>query len=250
MSGRSLALLLPLLGAVPAPAQTVEDVLSRYVAARGGLERIRSVTAMRLVGSLSAGPGLGGPFRLELKRPGKMRVEVSLQGSTVTQATDGSQAWVISPMVGGGRAVIVPPEEARALQDQADLEGPLVDYRAKGHRVELTGRDSRFGSEAFRLRVQLKSGDIRYAYIDASSYRQVAEEGERPSPRGLVRVETRLSDHRVVDGLLVPFVLDIRAADGAEQQKVAFDTVEVNPALDDARFAVPPGARLPPPPPK
>jgi hypothetical protein len=250
MKGHTPALLLAVLGAVPAAAQTVEDVVMRYVATRGGFERIRSVMALRLVGSLSAGSGVSGPFRLELKRPGKMRVEISIQGSTITQATDASQAWVISPMVGGGRAVIVPPEEARALQDQADLEGPLVDYRSKGHRVQLTGRDSRFGSEAFRLRVQLKSGDIRYAYIDAESYRQVAEEGERPSPRGLVRVETRLSDHRVVDGLLVPFVLDISAADGAEKQKITFDTVEVNPALDDARFAVPPGAKAPPSPTK
>jgi hypothetical protein len=141
--------------------------------------------------------------------------------------------------------VILPPEEAQGLKDQADLDGALVDYAAKGHKVELTGKDSRFGGEAFRLRLRLKSGDIRYWYIDAKSYRQIAEEGERPSPRGLVRIETRLSDHRTVDGLLVPFALEINAG-GEERQRLVFDKVEVNPALDDTRFAVPTGAKPPP----
>ena len=106
------------------------------------------------------------------------------------------------------------------------------------------GRETRFGGEAFRLRVRLKSGDVRYVYIDRQTFRQVAEEGERPSPRGLVLIETRLSDHRMVDGLLVPFVLEISAG-ADERQRVAFETVEVNVALDDARFAVPPGAKPP-----
>jgi hypothetical protein len=123
-----------------------------------------------------------------------------------------------------------------------------VDHGAKGHKVELTGKDTRFGGEAFRLRVRLKSGDVRYLYIDAKTYGQIGEEGERPSPRGLVRIETRLSDHRKVDGLLVPFALEINAG-GEERQRLVFDQVEVNPALDDARFALPAGAKPPPKPP-
>jgi hypothetical protein len=177
-----------------------------------------------------------------------MRVEMTIQGKSLTQATDGKAAWVIAPMLASGSAVILPPEEAQGLKDQADLEGPLVDYAAKGHQVELTGRDARFGGDAFRLKVRLRSGEVRYLYIDAKSYRQVAEEGERPSPRGLVRIETRLTDHRVVDGLLVPFALETRAGDEG-RQRVVFDQVEVNVPMDDARFAVPAGAKPAPTPP-
>jgi hypothetical protein len=174
-----------------------------------------------------------------------MRVEITVQGMTLTQATDGQAAWVIAPMVGAGGAVILPAEEAAGLKDQADMEGPLVNWAAKGNKVELLGRETRFGGEAFRLKVKLKSGDVRYVYIDRQTFKQVAEEGERPSPRGRVLVETRLSDHRMVDGLLVPFVLDISAG-ANERQQVAFDTVEVNAPIGDARFAVPPGAKTPP----
>lgn len=238
---------LPLLLATSLSAQTVDEVVARYIAARGGAERLRTLESLRLVGTLSAGPGQAGPFRLELKRPGKMRVETTVQGMTFTQATDGQAAWVIAPMVGPGGPVLLPPEEAAGLQDQADMEGPLVNWAAKGNKVELLGRETRFGGEAFRLRVRLKSGDVRHVYIDRQSFKQVAEEGERPSPRGLVLIETRLSDHRMVDGLLVPFVLEISAG-GDERQRLSFETVEVNVALGDARFAVPPGARKPPPP--
>jgi hypothetical protein len=234
--------------AASASGQTVDDVVARYLAARGGRERIRAVSSLRMTGTISPVPGQGGPFRLELKRPGKMRVEATVQGMTFTQATDGQAAWVVAPALGGGGAVLLPPEEAASLQDQADMEGPLVDWVAKGHKVELAGRETRFGGEAFRLKVRRKGGETRTVYIDAQTYRQVAEEGERPTPAGLVLVETRLSDHRMVDGLLVPFVLDINAG-GGERQRVAFEKVEVDVPLDDSRFAPPEGAKRAPKPP-
>ena len=247
-----LAALLVLLGVAPSVrAQTVDDIVARYVATRGGMERIRSVQSLRMTGTLSPAPGEKGPFRLEVKRPGRMRVEMILQHTTLTQATDGTTAWVIAPMLAGGGAVLLPPDEAQSLKDQADMEGPLVDWKAKGHRVELVARDKRPGGEAYRLKVRLKSGDVRYIFIDAATYRQVAEEGERPTPRGLVTIETRLSDHRLVEGLLVPFVVEIgmKGGDGDEEQKIVFDKVELNVAMDDGRFTAPPGAKAAPSPP-
>lgn len=238
------------LSATTGAAQSVDEIVSRYLTTRGGLARIRSIESLRMSGTLTPGSGPKGAFRLELMRPGRMRVETVVQGTTVVQATDGREAWVLAPMLAGGSAVILPSEEARSLHDQADIEGPLMEWKAKGHRLELTGRDARFGADAFRLKLVLKSGDVRYVYIDAATYRQVAEEGERPSPRGLVRIETRLSDHRTVDGLLIPFVLEISAAGGAETQRIVFEEVAVNPALDASRFAVPAGAKRPPPPPR
>jgi hypothetical protein len=244
-----LALLLFLVAPPTLPAQTVDEIVGRYVAARGGLERIRSIASMRLSGTISPAPGESGPFRLELKRPQKMRVEMIVQGTTLTQATNGTTAWVVTPMLAAGAGVILPPEEAQGLKDQADVEGPLVDWKPKGHKVELLGRDARFAKEAFRLKVQLKSGDLRWLYIDTTSFLQLAEEGERPSPRGLVRIETRLSDHRSVKGLVIPFVLDISAG-GEDRQRVAFDQVEVDVPIEDARFEPPPGAKSPPAPPR
>jgi len=237
--------------AAPAPAQTVDEIVARYVATRGGLERIHSVQTLRMTGTLSPAPGERGPFRLELKRPGRMRVEMIIQGTTLTQATDGTAAWMIAPMLAGGAAVLLPPDEAQSLKDQADMEGPLVDWKAKGHLVDLVGRDKRAGGDAYRLKIRLKSGDVRYMMIDAATYRQVAEEGERPSPRGLVTIETRLSDHRMVDGLLVPFVVEIgmKGGEGDEEQRILFEKIEVNVAMDDARFATPAGARPAPGPP-
>jgi outer membrane lipoprotein-sorting protein len=250
MNARLVATLLAFVGST-SYAQTADEIVARYVAARGGLERIRSVASMRMTGTISSGPGEKGPLRLEVKRPGRMRVEMVVQGATLIQATDGTTAWVISPMLDPGSAFILPPEEARGLKEQADIEGPLVDWKAKGNQVELLAREKRPGGEAFRLKVRLKSGEVRYVAIDAATYRQVAEEGERPSPRGPVTIETRLSDHRVVDGLLIPFVLDIGMKGGEEdeQQKVVFSKVEVNVAIDDARFATPAGARRAPRPP-
>ena len=121
-------------------AQTVDDVVRRYIEARGGLARLRTVQSLRLSGTMEL-PGVSAPFVLELKRPDRMRTEFTIEGRMGIRAFDGRTAWEQLPLP-GERARLMSPEDAAEAREQADVDlSPLVDPAAKGYTVELVGRD-------------------------------------------------------------------------------------------------------------
>ena len=150
-------LLAPALLASTASAQTVEDVVRRYLEARGGLARLRAVQSLRLNGTVEL-PGVPpAPFTLELKRPDRMRTEFVIEGRKAVRAYDGRVAWSQLPVPGEPPRPMA-AEDAADAKAQADVDlSPLVDAAAKGYTVELVGRDRLPGGETFRLVVRGKT---------------------------------------------------------------------------------------------
>jgi len=222
----------------PAPAQTVDDVIAKANEARGGLEKMKAVQSVRMKGRMTMGPGLEAPITIEMKRPRNARMEFTLQGMTGVQAYDGQQAWGISPM-GSQKAEPLPPEMAKDLDNQSDIDGPLVDYKAKGHQVELVGKEKVEGSDAWKLKVTLKSGDVQYVFLDADSHLEIRNESKRTIRGSEVELETTIGDYKEVGGLLWPHSIQSGATGRPEKQSFAFESIEVNAAIDDARFKMP-----------
>ena len=162
----------------PAAAQTVDELIAKNLQAKGGLEKIKAVQSGRMTGRMTMGPGVEAPITLELKRPRNTRLEFTVQGHTGVQAYDGKQAWGIPPMA-NRRAEPLPDEMARDIDAQADLDGPLVDYKAKGHQVELAGKETVDGAETWKLKLTPKGGDAQYVFLDASSFLEIRNEAHR-----------------------------------------------------------------------
>jgi outer membrane lipoprotein-sorting protein len=222
----------------PAIAQTVSEVIAKANEARGGLEKMKAVQSVRLKGKMTMGPGLEAPVTIEMKRPRNARMEFTIQGMTGVQAYDGQQAWGISPM-GSQKPEPLPPEMAKDLDNQADIDGPLVDYKAKGHQVELVGKEKLEGSDTWKLKVTLKSGDVQYIYLDADSWLEIRNESKRMIRGSEAELETTIGDYKEVGGLLWPHSIQSGAKGRPEKQSLSFDNVEINPAIDDARFKMP-----------
>jgi hypothetical protein len=236
-----------LVAAEPTSAPTVDELVARNVEARGGRERLRSVETVRMTGRLSPGaPGLEAPIRLELKRPDWIRMEIDFQGMTAVQAYDGKKGWQIAPF----RGVMTPEEMSREETDQAveqaDIDGPLVDYRAKGHTLELVGKDRAGESDAWKLKLTLKNGTVRDVYLDAQSFLEVQTVSKRTIRGITVEVESRLEDYREVGGLLFPHAIRSGARGRPERQSLTVEKIELNPALAEARFHMPPAKRSAP----
>ena len=172
LAGLILALL-----AGPAAAQTVDEVIARSLEARGGLERLKAIRSVRMTGRVSAGDRQMTTV-VEAKRPALIRVETIADGVRMVQAFDGKTAWGIPPM-GTGRPEVLPAEAARGLSDEFDIDGPLVDYRAKGHTVELVGKAKVGGREAWEIRVTRKSGGVERHFLDVASSLPVRVETKR-----------------------------------------------------------------------
>jgi hypothetical protein len=223
--------------AAQAPAQTVDDLVAQLAQARGGLEKLRSVQSLRMLGHMMLGPNAEAPVTIERKRPHSTRAELTLQGRTSVQAYDGQKAWGILP--GDEKAEPLPPEMARDIGNQADIDGPLVDYKEKGNALELIGKEKTDDAEVWRIKVTLKSGDVLFVLLDTTSHLEVGNETKRVVRGSEVEIATRMSGYKPVGGVLWPHTIDSGPKGRTLRPSLVIDKIEVNPEVDDARFKMP-----------
>ena len=223
--------------AAPSP-MTVDGLVARYVAARGGLKRIQSIQTLRQQGHATMGAGRLALVTRELKRPGRIRFEITVQGVTAVFGSDGRKGWRVSPFEGDTGPQALPEEAVQEAIEQVDIEGPLVDWRNKGNKVELVGRELVGGREAYKLMITLKSGAVLHAYLDVKSLYLVRTESTRHMFGRAVQLETTFGDYRKTGGVLFPRLVEFGPVGRPQRLRVVVDKVEVNPPLSDARFEV------------
>ncbi|MGH9316333.1 MAG: LolA family protein [Thermoanaerobaculia bacterium] len=235
LMGLTVGLLLPLAG----QAQTADEIIAKNIQARGGMNKLKAIQTLRVTGKMTQGPGLEAPFSLELKRPNNGRMEFTFQGLTAAQAYDGKNGWQIMPFGGRKDPQPLSPEDLKAAEEQADMDGPLVDYKTKGHRVELVGKEKVEGTDAYKLKVTLKNGDVRYYYLDAEYFLDLKMEGKR-NVRGTEReFESSFGDYKEVGGVMFPHSIESGMKGNPEREKMVIDKIEVNAPIDDSRFKMP-----------
>ena len=234
--------LLPLLAVALAACSrppTVDDIVARHIAARGGADKLHALQSMRATGSVDAGGGKVGRIVREIKRPGRIRLEFTYQGMTGVYAHDGEHGWQIAPLQGKFDPEPLPAETAAAAVDQIDIEGPLVDWRAKGHQVELAGREAIDGKQAYRLKITLKGGAIRYDDLDPDTFLLLRTDVARPIRGHMVDLVTTFADYKTVDGIQFPYTIVSQAKNRPQKMIITVEKVELNPELDEARFRMP-----------
>jgi hypothetical protein len=262
------------------PGLSASEIVDNNVAARGGLQAWRAVQTMTLSGKLGAGgnqraalpvpnPGRQDrgslrevvaprpaeevqlPFLMKLARPRKMRFELEFNGQTAVQIYDGASGWKLRPFL--GRRVVEPynADELKISSMQADLDGPLVDYAAKGTKVELVGAEKVEGRETYKVKMTMKGGQALHVWIDAQTFLEAKIEGQPRRLDGTDHpVEVYFRDYRPVDGLQIPFVLETKVlpvtktALGLKDtrvppEKVIVDKVAINPKFEQAVFSKP-----------
>ena len=227
-----------MLVAALAAGQTADELIAKNIAARGGIENLKAVQTMRLSGTMKAGDETL-PSVLELKRPNKSRWEFTLEGQRAVQAFDGKGGWMWIPFAGQVEPQPMSGQELKEAEQQADLDGPLVDYKQKGSRVELVGRDPDYRPEDWKLKVTLKTGEVRFVYLDAKTFLQNASVMKREIDGVEVEVRSEVGDYRKVGALMLPHSFTASTKDGAETQSLQFDRIELNVPIDDDRFLMP-----------
>lgn len=233
-----LALACALLLPVASLSQNVDEIIARNAQARGGIEKLRAMKSLRITARLSQG-SFRATFRQENKRSDKVREETIIQGMAQVQAYDGKSAWQINPFGGRRDPELMSRDDTRALILDADPDGLLIDYKEKGHKAELVGRDPVEGTDCYKIKLILKDGDVRYYYLDADSYLEIKMETQS-TVRGAVQfTDTMLGDYEQVDGIYFPFSVE-QAETGTEKWlRLTVEKIEVNPPLDDSVFSLP-----------
>jgi outer membrane lipoprotein-sorting protein len=245
------------------PSPTVQEVLAKSAAARGGAKQLHAVTSRREAGTLGLGAGNEWPFVVEHKRPNRMRMEIELQGTKLIRAFDGTQGWQKQPQAPAPEQLT--GDDLHNIANEADFDNALIDTAAKG-KAELLGKESLGGTAgaagaagaagkiAYKVQVMLTNGDVFYYYIDATSYLPIHWEGSRLISGKPVLFESDFSDYRDAGGVKYPFQIVSSIKGSAQKQKITFSKIDVNVPIDDARFtpasmAAPPATAPAPTPP-
>ncbi len=222
-----------------APAQSLDEILAKNYQARGGLERITSVSSARITGTMSMGGGMEAPFVWQWKRPNKLRLEFTLQGMTGVQAYDGQTGWMVMPFMGSSDPEKMPEDQLADIREQADFDGDLVNWKEKGHQVELVGKEKVEGTDAYKLKVTKKNGDVSYVFLDAEYFLEIRGEGKRTLRGQEVEYESSVGDYKEVGGLLIPHAMSTKAKGMPGGQTLTFSRVELDVPLEDSLFAMP-----------
>lgn len=219
---------------------SVTELVAKNVEAKGGADALRAFQSLRSQGRLLVN---GGQLQLAYsqlkKRPGEIRNEATLQGLTMVQAWDGAQGWQVSPFQGRKDPERLSADDAKALVEDAELDGPLVDWQAKGSRVEALGTEDVDGTPAYKLKVTRKNGDVMFVYLDPEHFLEIRTLSQRTERGAKVEIETDLGDYEKVGGVFVPFSIEAGNRGSTERQKIVLEKAEANVPLDDAVFHFP-----------
>jgi hypothetical protein len=260
---------------------TAAQIVEKNVAARGGLQAWRGVQSLKETGKMGAGgndratqsveipgarrPGKAMPlpsnprlkeeaqlpFTLELERPRKLRLEIEFAGKTAIQVYDGANGWKLRPYLNRMEVEPYTEDELKLASMQTDLDGALIDYAAKGSKVELEGTEKVEDRDTYKLKVTMKDGHETHVWVDTQTFLEAKVEGQPRRMDGRIHpVEVYYRDYRAVNGLQIPFLLETRVVPlgtGAaaareihyQPEKIAIDKIVVNPKLDAAAFTKP-----------
>jgi hypothetical protein len=225
---------------VPLFAQTADELIDKNIKAHGGVEKIKALKTVRMTGKMKVGP-IDAPFTLSKSRPENVRMEFSVQGMTITQAYDGKTGWGIMPMMGKKDPEKMSEDEVKDIIEEADFDGPLVDYKTKGNKVEYLGKADVQGTPTYKMKVTLKNGNEKTVYLDADSYLEIKEESKHKIQGQDAETETTIGNYKEVGGLLFAMQVEskIKGKEEMGSQTFTVDKVEINPAIDTAIYAMP-----------
>jgi len=226
-------------GAVGAEGMSLDELLADHFAALGGLDKLKAIESVLFSGIMAMGPGGDVPFTMLFARPLNMRMEFTMQGMTAVQAYDGETAWSIMPFMGKTDPEVMAEDQAKNIKEQADIDGPLVDWQEKGHQVELLGLEETEGTQAYKLKIALANGDVRYHFLDSEYFITIKQEGKTTMQGNEVEFETILSDYKEVDGLMFPHSIESKPKGAPSGQVITIESIELGMDVNDEMFAMP-----------
>jgi len=222
------------------PQPTVDELVAKNVAAKGGADALHALQSVRFTGKMLVNEGQMQFAYVETKkRPSEVRSEFTLQGMTAIQAYNGEQGWKVSPFQGRKDPEKMSADDTKSLMEEAEIDGPLVDWKAKGSTVEYLGTEDVDGTLAHKLKVVRKNGDVTFVYLDPEAFLEIRKTTQRVEQGAQVEVETDVGDYEKIAGVFLPFSIESGRKGDPDKQKIIIDKAEGNIPVDDATFRFP-----------
>jgi hypothetical protein len=218
----------------------VDELVAKNIEAKGGAAALKALQSLRLKGKLLVNQGqVEFAYEQTKKRPGQVRTEITLQGMTQIQAFDGKEGWKVSPFQGRKDPEKMSADDTKSLMEDAEIDGPLVDWKAKGSTVDYLGTEDVEGTLAHKLKVVRKNGDVSYVYLDPDHFLEIRILTQRVEQGAQVEVETDVGDYEKIGGVFIPFSIDAGPKGSSDKQKIVLEKAEANVPVEDVVFRFP-----------
>ncbi len=219
---------------------TVDELVSKNIEARGGADALHALQSLCLTGKMLVQQGqIQLAYLQTKKRPDEVRTESSLQGMTQIEAYDGKEGWKVSPFFGRKDPERMSADDVKTLMEDAEIDGPLVDWKTKGSKVEYLGTEDVEGTFAHKLKVVRKNGDVNFVYLDPDHFLEIRVLTQRMRHGAQEEVETDLGDYEKAAGVFVPTSVESGRKGAPDKERIIIDKVEANVPVDDAVFHFP-----------
>jgi hypothetical protein len=219
---------------------TLDELVAKNIEAKGGADALHALQSLRSNGKMIVNEGqLQLAYAQTKKRPAEVRTEFTLQGMTAVQAYDGKEGWRISPFQGRKDPEKISSDDAKPLIEDAEIDGPLVDWKAKESTLEYLGREDVDGTSAYKIKVVRKNGDVNFVYLDPDHFLEIRILTQRIRHGAQEEVETDVGDYEKIGGVFVPFSIEAGRKGDPDKQKIVIEKADANVPVDDAIFHFP-----------
>jgi|OpeIllAssembly_1097287.scaffolds.fasta_scaffold213973_1 outer membrane lipoprotein-sorting protein len=215
---------------------TLDDVLSKYYEATG-VNHVKEWNTLIMTGK-SVAQGMEFPVTIYMKRPGKIRTEVEIQGNKMLQVLDGDQGWAVAPWSGSTDPQDMTADVVKAMKEQADFEGSLYNWKEKGHKAELIGKEDMEGTSVYKIKVTLVDGNIETYFMDAENFVPLKIASVTKIQGNDTESETFPSNYKEVNGAVLPFAIENKFK-GQTVSNVLIEKYEINKEVSDSLFVKP-----------
>ncbi len=216
-------------------AQTVDDIINKYVEARGGKEKLNAINSVYMEGSRQM---MGNEVLVKVTMvQGKLfRNDFEAMGTTGYTIVTPTEGWSFIPMQ-SPKVEPIAADRLKTMQGQMDIAGPLVDYAAKGNKAELQGKETIEGKEVYKIKLTLSTGKDVIYYMDTKTNlliqsRQMSAARGNNAPQEII---TNYSDYKLFDGIMFPQTI-ANPGSGMMAGSTTFDTIIVNKTIDESQY--------------
>jgi hypothetical protein len=218
-----------------ANAQTADEVIGKYAAAMGGLDAFNKVQTVKMSGTVAI-QGTELPITIYIINGKAMRSDIEFSGQFITNVYKDGTGWKTNPFMGITTPTDVTGAELNEFKTQAMVANQLMDYKARGHQVELQGEEEVSGVKTSKIKMTNKEdGKVTTYFISTVDNSLVKSVTTREMMGSEVEIETYYSDMKDINGLKFSTARS-QKVEGQEFQSIKLDTVEVNVPVDEKIF--------------
>ena len=225
-----LAVVILFAGFIGAKAQTADEIIQKHIAAIGGADNWKKVNTVKMIASTNAN-GTEIPITLTVQQGKGMKVEFTFSGMTGWSIITDKAGWSYSPFSGQTKPEAMSEESLKQSQDQLDIQGALIDYKAKGTTVTFLGKDDVEGTDCYKIKVTYKTGKEETMYFDASNYYHIRSVSKVKADGKEVEVTQNMGNfQKLPEGIVWAMSMDGGGG------PMTIKSVEINKPLPDGFF--------------